>query len=188
MSTKIVQFERELLSGIIFSKAMEQTLILLKPDTIKRGLIGAIIGRFEKVGLKLVGIKMLHPDEQHYHHHYETISGLKSRVGEDVFNKNSNFMMTGPVIAIVLQGVGAVNSVRKMVGATDPSEAQPGTIRGDFAHVSVTHANNQNTGLPNVIHASGNLEEAKKEVSHWFNQSELFDYKTVQEHLTQPLE
>src|SRR4051794_34724926 len=99
---------------------MERTLILLKPDTIKRGLIGEIISRFEKAGFKIIGMKMLHPDEGHYYHHYETISKLKSRVGDEVFQKNTDFMMSGPVVALVLEGVEAAATVRKMVGATEP--------------------------------------------------------------------
>jgi nucleoside-diphosphate kinase len=88
---------------------MERTLVLLKPDTVKRGLTGEIITRFEKAGLKIIGMKMVSPDESHYHHHYETISKLISRRGEDVFHKNADFMMSGPVIAIVLEGISAVD-------------------------------------------------------------------------------
>jgi nucleoside-diphosphate kinase len=164
---------------------MERTLILLKPDAVKRGLIGEIINRFEKAGIKIIGIKMVSPSEEHYYHHYETISKLKSRISEDVFQKNSNFMMSGPVVAMVLEGVEAVTTVRKMVGATEPKAAQPGTIRGDYSHISYEHSNNQNSALPNLIHASGNREEAEQEVAHWFSEQELFDYKTVHEHLTQ---
>jgi nucleoside-diphosphate kinase len=164
---------------------MEKTLILLKPDAVKRGLMGEIISRFEKAGIKIIGMKMVKPDEGHYYHHYETISKLKSRTSEDVFQKNSDFMMSGPVVAIVLEGVEAVTTVRKMVGATEPKAAQPGTIRGDYSHISYEHSNNQNSALPNLIHASGNKEEAEQEVAHWFSEQELFDYKTVHEHLTQ---
>ena len=164
---------------------MERTLILLKPDAIKRGLIGEIVTRFEKVGLKLIGMKMVHPGEAHYHEHYETISKLISRRGEDVFKRNANFMLSGPVIAIVLEGVEAVASVRKIVGDTEPKNAQPGTIRGDYAHVTIQHANDQDSALPNLIHASGNPDEAAAEVSLWFSESELFEYKTVHEVYTQ---
>jgi nucleoside-diphosphate kinase len=164
---------------------MERTLVLLKPDAVKRGLTGEIISRFEKAGLKIVGMKMVSPDESHYHHHYETISKLISRRGEEVFHKNADFMMSGPVIAMVLQGVNVVSNVRKMVGDTDPGSAQPGTIRGDYAHMTIEHANKNSSGLPNIIHASGNVEEAGQEVAHWFSDQELFDYKTTHENLTQ---
>jgi nucleoside-diphosphate kinase len=137
------------------------------------------------VKLLIVLKKLVSPSEEHYYHHYETISKLKSRISEDVFQKNSNFMMSGPVVAMVLEGVEAVTTVRKMVGATEPKAAQPGTIRGDYSHISYEHSNNQNSALPNLIHASGNREEAEQEVAHWFSEQELFDYKTVHEHLTQ---
>jgi nucleoside-diphosphate kinase len=155
---------------------MEKTLVLLKPDAVKRGVVGEVISRFEKEGLKILGTKMVHPDEEHYHHHYEGISKLKSRVGEDIFNKNTEFMSSGPVVAIVLEGEDAVNKVRQLVGPTDPAQAEPGTIRGDLGHMTLQEANSKKVGLQNIIHASGNLEEAKQEVEHWFKEEELFDY------------
>lgn len=164
---------------------MEKTLILLKPDALKRGLVGEVLSRFEKAGLKIVGMKMVQPDEVHYHHHYESISKLISRRGQDVFDRNASFMMSGPVIAVVLEGVEAVEAVRKIVGDTEPKSAQPGTIRGDYAHMSMQHANSKNSGLINIIHASGDSAEAKQEVGHWFTEEELFEYQTAHEHLTQ---
>jgi nucleoside-diphosphate kinase len=180
---QFLKFLHRVISVIILP--MERTLILLKPDAVKRGLVGEIITRFEKAGLKLLGVKMVSPDESHYHHHYETISKLISRRGEEVYHKNADFMMTGPVVAIVLEGINAVENVRKMVGDTDPGAAHPGTIRGDYAHITIEHAKSNNVGLPNLIHASGNKEEAEQEVAHWFSEQELFDYKSVHEHLTQ---
>jgi nucleoside-diphosphate kinase len=168
-----------------YNRPMERTLILLKPDTVKRGLVGEIINRFEKAGFKIIGMKMVSPNEEHYFHHYETISKLKSRIGEEVFNQNSKFMMSGPVVALVLEGVGAVSVVRKMVGATEPKAAQPGTIRGDYSHISFDHSNKRGAALPNIIHASGDSDEAKQEVAHWFSEQELFEYQTAHEHLTQ---
>ena len=164
---------------------MERTLIILKPDTLQRGLIGEILTRFERAGLKIVGMKMLQPGEEHYLHHYETISEIKSRRGEEVYRRNTDFMMSSPVIAAVLEGVEAVNLVRKMVGDTEPKSAAPGTIRGDYAHMTYEHANKLGGGLPNLIHASGDKKEAKEEISHWFSESELFDYKTAHDHFTQ---
>lgn len=163
---------------------MEQTLVLLKPDALQRGLAGEILSRFEKAGLKIVGVKMVHPDEQHYDHHYETISKLKTRAGEDVHRLNIEFMVSSPVIAVVLEGVEAVSLVRKMIGATEPKSAAPGTIRGDYAHMSVAHANSKDRALPNLVHASGDVSEAKQEVAHWFSESELFDYAVAHQHLT----
>lgn len=164
---------------------MEKTLVLLKPDTLARGLVGEIINRFEKAGLKIVGLKMLSPDEDHYHHHYENIGQLVSRRGEDVFRRNADFMMSGPVIACVIEGIQAVAIVRKMVGETEPHSAQPGTIRGDYAHMTIEHANAKGGGLANLIHASADAKEAKAEIKHWFKPEELFAYKTAHEHLTQ---
>lgn len=164
---------------------MERTLVVLKPDAVARGIAGEIIMRFERAGLKIIGLKMVSPDEGHYHHHYETIGQLISRRGEEVYRRNADFMMSGPVVAFVLEGVQAVATVRKMVGETEPHKAQPGTIRGDYAHMTIAHANDKNAGLPNLIHASADAQEAKAEVSHWFAPEELYDYKTAYQHLTQ---
>jgi len=164
---------------------MEKTLIVLKPDAIARGIAGEILSRFERAGLKIVGLKMVSPDEAHYHHHYEEIGQLISRRGEDVYRRNADFMLSGPVIAAVLEGVQAVATVRKMVGETEPHKASPGTIRGDYAHMTIEHSNQKGGGLPNLVHASADPDEAKAEVAHWFKPEELYEYKTTHEHLTQ---
>lgn len=165
---------------------MERTLIILKPDAVQRGLVGEILTRFERSGLKIVGTKMVEPDEKHYHHHYENISQMISRRGKKAFDVTLKMMQEGPVIAFVLEGVEAVSLVRKMVGTTEPKEAAPGTIRGDYAHVSFSHADKHDIGIPNIIHASGDSKEAEAEIRHWFSESELFDYMTVHEKYTQP--
>jgi len=164
---------------------MERTLIVLKPDALQRGIVGEIVSRFEKVGLKIVGTKMLKPDYDHYFHHYETIGTLRTRRGKEAFDVTLNMMQEGPVIALVLEGVGAVEQVRKMVGATEPKSALPGTIRGDYSHMSFSHANAEEVGIPNLIHASADPEEAAKEIAHWFSESELFNYEAVHEKYTQ---
>ena len=164
---------------------MERTLVVLKPDAIARGLAGEILTRFERAGLKIIGLKMLSPDEQHYHQHYEEIGQLISRRGEEVYRRNADFMMSGPVIAAVLEGVQAVATVRKMVGETEPHKAAPGTIRGDYSHMTIEHANQKAGGLPNLVHASADSGEAKAEIKHWFKADELQDYKTAHQHLTQ---
>jgi nucleoside-diphosphate kinase len=165
---------------------MEKTLVILKPDAVARGLVGEVLSRFEKVGLKIVGLKMLSPDEDHYFHHYETIGQVKSRRGEEVYQRNTEFMMSGPVVAMVLEGVEAISLVRKMVGDTEPKSAQPGTIRGDYSHLSYSHVNDvAKSGLPNVVHASADAKDAKQEIDHWFKPEDLFDYRTAHEHLTQ---
>jgi nucleoside-diphosphate kinase len=152
---------------------------------VARGIAGEIVTRFERAGLKIVAMKMVNPDEKHYHHHYENIGQLISRRGEDVYRRNADFMKTGPVIAIILEGVKAVATVRKMVGETEPHKAQPGTIRGDYAHMTIEHANDKQLGLPNLVHASADSGEAKAEIAHWFEPEEIHEYKTTHQHLTQ---
>jgi nucleoside-diphosphate kinase len=164
---------------------MERTLILLKPDAVQRGLMGQVLARFENAGLKVIGMKMAQPDEGHYHKHYEDISKLITRRGEAIYHRNAGAMMAGPVVAVVLEGVEAIELVRKLVGDTEPKSAAPGTIRGDFAHMSMKHSNDKNSGLPNLVHASGNAEEAKQEIKLWFSPQELFEYKLSHQHLTQ---
>lgn len=165
---------------------MEKTLIVFKPDAVMRGIVGEILTRFERVGLKIVGAKMLQPDEAHYYSHYEEIGKMISRRGQEAFDVTLSFMQEGPVIAIVLEGIGAVEQVRKMVGTTEPKSALPGTIRGDYAHVSFAYANSQGVSIPNLLHASGDVEEAEKEIAHWFTDDELVTYDNVHGHFTQP--
>ncbi|MDQ3159289.1 MAG: nucleoside-diphosphate kinase [bacterium] len=165
---------------------MEKTLIVLKPDTVKRGLVGEIITRFEKAGLKIVAVKMVQPDEDHYYHHYEDISKMVTRRGKEAFEVTLKMMQEGPVVAILLEGIKAVSLVRKMVGDTEPEKALPGTIRGDYAHMGFEWSNAQKIGVPNIIHASGDPDEAKLEISHWFSDEEIHDeYETVHEVYTQ---
>lgn len=165
---------------------MERTLIILKPDAVKRGIVGEILTRLERVGLKIVAMKMLQPDYDHYFHHYEKISKMVSRRGQKAFEATLEIMQEGPVIAAVLEGIEAISLVRKMVGETEPKSAAPGTIRGDYSHISFTHANSEGISTPNIIHASGNEDEAREEVAHWFSESEMFEYQTLHEHYTQP--
>lgn len=164
---------------------MEKTLVLLKPDAVQRGIMGEIITRFERAGLKIIGMKMIAPDEGHYYHHYETIGKVASRRGDEVYQRNTEFMMSGPVVAMVLEGVEAISLVRKMVGDTEPKSAPPGTIRGDYSHLSYKHVNETSkSGLPNIIHASADEADAEQEIEHWFSGQEMFEYKTAHEYLT----
>ncbi len=163
---------------------IEQTLVLFKPDAVQRGLVGEILTRFERVGLKIVATKMVSPNKEHFHHHYEGISQMITRRGEDTFNVTLDLMLTGPVIAMVFEGVEAVQLVRKLVGPTEPKSAAPGTIRGDFSHMSFVYADAEHKGIPNLIHASGDDEEAAKEVPHWFAESEIYSYDSVNEKFT----
>jgi len=129
---------------------------------------------------------MIFPDKDHYYYHYEDISKMVSRRGQKAFDVTLDIMLQGPVIAMVLEGIEAVELGRKLVGETEPKKAAPGTIRGDFAHISFEHAAKHDVAVPNVIHASGNTEEANSEIEHWFSESELFDYALVHEHYAQP--
>ena len=163
---------------------VERSLVVFKPDTIQRGIVGELITRFERVGLKIVGLKMVMPDEDHYRTHYEEIGQMITRRGEQAFRYNLNYMMTGPVIAMVLEGVEAVPLVRKIVGPTEPKSAEMGTIRGDYSHMSFGYSDAKGRGVPNLVHASGSKEEAKKEIKLWFKDGELYDYSDLNEKYT----
>ncbi|PID33136.1 nucleoside-diphosphate kinase [Candidatus Saccharibacteria bacterium] len=164
---------------------VERTLIVFKPDSVQRGIVGEILQRFERVGLKIVGTKMMAPDEDYYYQHYEGIGKLATRRGETALNVTLKMMMAGPVIAMVLEGVEAVAVVRKIVGPTESKSADMGTIRGDFSHISFGYADSCNMGVTNLIHASGDVEEAKQEIDHWFKPEELMDYPVLSEKFTQ---
>lgn len=166
------------------SKNVEQTLILFKPDALQRALVGEILTRFERVGLRIVGTKMLAPDRSYYETHYEEIGKLKTRAGEQIFGITLDMMDKGPVIAMVLEGVEAVALVRKLVGTTEPKSSAPGTIRGDFSHMSYRYADGEGKGIPNLIHASGDADDAEKEIAHWFTDDELYDYEATHEKFT----
>lgn len=158
---------------------IECTLVLIKPDAVQRCLSGEIISRFEKAGLKIIGMKMQWVDKEFAKKHYT--EDIAIRRGEHIRTMLLDFITTGPVIALVVEGVEAVEVVRKLVGATEPKSAQPGTIRGDYCHMSYGYADNKKRTIPNAIHASGNKEEAKTEVALWFSDKELHSYKTVHE-------
>lgn len=163
------------------SNKIEQTLVLFKPDTVQRGLVGEILTRFERVGLKIVGTKMIFPDKDHYYRHYEDIGQMITRRGQQAFDVTLEMMVQGPVIAMVFEGVEAVTLVRKLVGGTEPKSALPGTIRGDFSHMSFEYADGKKKGIPNLIHASGDVEEAEKEIGHWFSDDEIYSYERANE-------
>ncbi len=166
------------------SDKVQKTLVVFKPDAVQRGIVGEILTRFERVGLKIVATKMIAPTREHYYKHYEEIGKMVTRRGEKAFSMTLDFMMTGPVIAMVFEGVGAVALVRKIVGPTEPMSADMGTIRGDFSHMSFGYADNEDKGVPNLIHASGDPEEAKKEIDHWFSDAEIYEYHAINERFT----
>ncbi len=163
---------------------VQRTLIVFKPDAVQRGLVGEILTRFERVGLKIIGTKMIAPDREHYYKHYEEIGHVITRRGEETFNSVLDLMNEGPVIAMVLEGVEAVELVRKLVGSTEPKSSAPGTIRGDYSHMSYRYADDTKKGIPNLIHASGDLSDAEQEIPHWFSEAELYDYSALNEKFT----
>ncbi len=184
---------------------MEQTLIVLKPDAVARGLMGEIIARFEKTGLKIVAAKMLQPDKTLADKHYpesrtEFIQGMGQKTVENYkelgMNVKEHFgaedphtigkvirtwlvdMITGgPVFAAVLEGPHAVELVRKIVGHTLPLKSAPGTIRADYSYDSSYLANVGKRPIKNLIHASGTIDEARYEIPLWFSESEIYSYK-----------
>jgi len=157
---------------------VERTLVLLKPDAVARGLAGRIVSRFEDALLKIVGVKMKHLDAEFTRKHY---FDLEERLGAEVYNTTATFMQTGPVIALVLEGVDAVKKVRTIIGTTYPEQSAPGTVRGDFAHQTKASSAASGKAIVNLVHASGNSDEAKYEVDLWFGADEQFDYETVAE-------
>jgi len=152
---------------------IETSLVLLKPDTVQRGIIGNVITRFENAGLKIVGMKMIWIDRDFSKKHYS------DHVEKGFYPGLEDFIVEGPIIALGIQGIHAVDTIRKMVGATEPKQAQPGTIRGDFAHHSYSYADKKGIAIKNLIHASDSPENAKKELNLWFKDNELHTYKTV---------
>ncbi len=154
---------------------IKRSLVIIKPDGVERGLVGEIIKRFENAGLKLVGMKMVWIDKKFAEQHYEAHK-LKS-----FFKELVEFITEGPVVAFVVEGVHAVENVRRLVGPTSPHEAPPGTIRGDFAHISMAYASKKGSGGKNVIHSSGSKKEANEEIKLWFRKDELHSYSTVHE-------
>jgi len=139
---------------------VERSLVLIKPDAIQKGLSGTIISRLEKQGLKLVALKMLHMDKALAKQHYAIHSS------KPFFKGLVNYISSAPIIAAVFEGEGAVEVIRELMGATDPAQAEAGTIRGDF-------------GLDierNVIHGSDSVETAEEEIRLFFSENEIFSY------------
>ena len=153
---------------------IQRTLILLKPDALDRGIVGEIVTRFERVGAKLVGLKLLVSEKDTAMKHYT--EDLAIRRGEKVRELMISMLTSGPIVAIVLEGIEIVEVVRKMVGGTEPKTAAPGTIRGDYAHVSFKYADEKQIGVFNLIHASGSPEEAPVEIDVWFRPEELVEH------------
>ncbi|MDY6765885.1 MAG: nucleoside-diphosphate kinase [Candidatus Nanohaloarchaea archaeon] len=155
---------------------IERTFIALKPDAVQRGITGELLTRFERAGLRIAALKMVQATEDVLQEHYA------EHVDKDFYEGLAEFMKDGPVIAGVLEGVEAVAVVRKLVGATEPYEAAPGTIRGDFTHMSMEHADERGKAVKNVVHASATPEEAEDEIDIWFDEEEIHDYERVDDY------
>ena len=184
----------------------EKTLVIVKPDGVQRSLIGVIIKRYEQVGLKLVGLKFMVPAAKMVAGHYtldpdwkravgqRSIEGYKKKgitplsedpveFGEYILGVLTRYFTSGPIVLMVWQGAHAVDIVRKITGGTEPLSSDMGTIRGDYVLDSYQMADGDKRAIRNLIHASGSLEEAKKEIAHWFHKDELIHYRLVQEQI-----
>jgi nucleoside-diphosphate kinase len=180
----------------------ERTLVIIKPDGVQRGLIGEVVQRYERTGLKLVALKMTIPDEVLVEKHYlmdpdwkrksgqKTIDAYKKKgqtppsddpekVGGITLAKLKKFMTSGPVITMVWQGMHAAGVVRKITGGTEPLTSDVGTIRGDFTIDSYEVSDEDNRATRNIVHASGSPEEAEKEISLWFKPEELLQFRLI---------
>lgn len=182
----------------------ERTLVIIKPDGVQRGLVGEVIRRYEKTGLKLIGLKILVPTKELIEKHYlvdsdwkvktgtKTIESYKRKektppsddpveVANKVLDNLKKYLTTGPVVAMVWQGMHAVGIVRKITGGTEPLTSDVGTIRGDFTIDSYEVADIDSRAVRNIIHASSSPDEAEKEIRLWFTDKELLNYRLVQE-------
>ena len=155
---------------------IQKTLVLIKPDGIKRGLVGEIIKRIERTGLKIISMKMTWIDKNFAEEHYFDV---KERYDKRILDNLVEYITEGPVIAICFEGIDAISLIRKIVGSTYPNEAMPGTIRGDFCHISKDYANKNKRRVGNLIHASANEKDAKTELALWFSVDEMHKYKTA---------
>lgn len=182
----------------------------MKPDAVKRGIVGEILHRFERAGLKMVAVKLVQADEKLAVAHYPNSDEWKLKVGQRTLDDcakygidivanmgtddplkvgeiikqwNVDFLTSGPVLAIVFEGIHAVERVRSLVGDTIPVKAMPGTVRGDFSLDSALAANRRKRTVFNLIHASGSPEEALDEIKLWFKEEEIVSYKRVHEDL-----
>ncbi len=164
---------------------IQQTLVVIKPDGVERNLIGEIIKRYEDAGLKIVKLKMMQTNDslmkQHYPHtdeYFESIGKKSAAAGDNItdfiaqgrkiVSSLVEYLQSGPVVAMVLEGEEAIPLVRKVTGYTDPATAEKGTIRGDLGEDTILKANSEGRAVKNLIHASGNLEEATAEIKLWF--------------------
>lgn len=184
---------------------IERTLVLIKPDGVQRALVGEIISRFEKAGLKMIGMKMVYADKDLAGKHYaddeewlvsvgnKTLSAYEKKgvklnrtaleQGKWVRNVLIEYIAMSPIVALVIEGHNAVAHVRKLCGPTAPADAMPGTIRGDFSMESYTMADQLERPIQNLIHSSGAVDEAEREIKIWFKPEELHAWQRIDESL-----
>lgn len=180
---------------------MKKTLAIIKPDGVQRGLVGNIINRFEQAGLKIVALKMVWPSAELVGEHYsddenyltsvgeKALANAKQRgvdmsenaleIGKRVREFNMRYISIGPVAAFVLEGNAAVENVRNMIGGTNPLTADMGTIRGDLTVDDFTQADAEGRSVRNLMHASGDVGEAEREIALWFTDEEINEYQNV---------
>lgn len=183
----------------------ERTYVMIKPDGIQRSLIGEIIKRIERTGLKIVGLKMFVPTEDQCWKHYNKDDAwfmkkgtgtVESRTklglpvekeaieyGKDIIRALVNFMTSGPVVGFVVEGNSAVSIVKKLVGGTEPATSDVGTIRGDFTIDTYGICDLDGRAVRNLIHCTDNVLEAGHEIPIWFNENELINYRLVQDEI-----
>ena len=183
----------------------ERSLVLLKPDTVQRSLVGEVIKRFEQTGLKIVSMKMVVPTEAQLLVHYnkddswyerkgkgiveelttqgQEITKEPIEYGKDIIRTIVRYMTAAPVVAMILEGNKAVAVVTKIVGTTEPSTSDVGTIRGDYTVDSYSHSTFENRAVRNLVHQSESPEEAEREIAIWFKAEEIMNYVTAQERI-----
>jgi nucleoside-diphosphate kinase len=183
----------------------ERTFVILKPDTVQRSLIGEVIKRFERTGLKCTAMKMFTADEARLLAHYNkddawflkkgqrTVEDMIAQgrevtkepieYGKDIIRTIVNYMVAAPVIAMVWEGNESVAVITKLVGTTEPKTSDVGTIRGDYTVDSYSHSSYENRSVRNLIHCSESPEEAEREIALWFKEEEIMSYTTAQERI-----
>jgi len=183
----------------------EKTLVLLKPDAVQRNLIGEIIGRFERVGLKIIAMKFVVPTKEQAFKHYvkneEEIVALGNRsiegkkksgvevkedprtLGQQIIDRLVRFLSSGPVVAFVLEGNQAIAITRKIVGSTEPLQSAVGTVRGDYTIDSYVLADNDNRAVRNLVHASSSQFDSGYEIDVWFKKDEIYSYNNVRDRI-----
>ena len=157
------------------SEHVETTFVALKPDAVKRGIVGEILTIVERAGFKISGMKMVQATDQLLEQHYE------EHVDKPFYEGLADYMKEGPIVAIAVEGVHAVENMRKIIGETSAKDSHPGTIRGRYGHMSMDHADAADRTYKNLIHASEDLEAAEKELTIWFTDEELHDFQLAHE-------